>query len=98
MILIGGDIEVWGFLPGFLDEDDPRGAREQFHERCPGGWVPAPPDLKLNPATSHLSYPGDPDMRPISALQFRDEMLVLYPSSWVVVIQLDGSWVAARLD
>ena len=98
MILIGGDFEAWGFIPGFLDERDPRPAREQFHERYMGGWVPAPPGLTFDPVALTLTYPDDPVLRPISGLQFRDETLLLYPSSWVVIIQRDGSWAAARMD
>jgi hypothetical protein len=93
-----GDVETWGFIPGFLDESDPRPAREQFNERYRGGWMPAPPGLKLDPATVSLTYPGDPPMRPVSVGQFRSEMLLLYPSSWVCILQKDGSWEVARMD
>ena len=99
MLIFHGDAEAWGFIPGFLDEDDPRPAREQFNERYVSGWVPAPPGLKFDFETGNLSYPGDPDMRAISSMTFRQELLLLFPSSWVVIVQpLDRSWEAARLD
>ena len=89
---------VWGYIPGFLRDDDPRPAREQFDERYVSGWVPAPPGLSFDVETLTMTYPNDPPMHPISGLQFRDETLLLYPSSWVVIVQKDGSWEAARMD
>ena len=96
--MTGGSMEAWGFIPDFLHGDDPRSAREQFNERCPGGWVPAPPGLKFDFDTATLNYPGDPPMTPISAMQFRTEMILLFQSSWVCIIQKNGSWEAARMD
>lgn len=88
----------WGFIPLFLDADDPRPAREQFNERYIGGWQPAPPALTFDFDTATLNYPGDPPMTPISAMQFRTEMILLFPSSWVCIVQTDGSWEVARMD
>ena len=97
--ILGGDPEDWGFIPGFLSKHDPRPAKEQIHDRQPGGWHPAPPRLTFNPKTWVLSYPGDPPFEPLSALYFRDEILIVYPGSWVVILQPDKTtWEAARLD
>ena len=90
--------DVWGFIPGFLDADDPRPAREQFNARYLGGWSPGPPGLSFDFDTGTLTYPGDPPMTPISTMQFRDEMIVLFQSSWVLILQRDGSWEVARMD
>jgi hypothetical protein len=90
--------DVWGFIPSFLDADDPRPAREQFNERYIGGWRPAPPRLGFDFDTVTLTYPGDPPMKPISAMQFRTEWVLLFPSSWVLILQRDGSWEVARMD
>jgi hypothetical protein len=101
MITISGTadtIALWGFIPDFLDEGDPRPAREQFNERYRGGWVPAPPGLKLDVSTLRLTYPGDPAMVPLSTMYFRDEVIVLFRSSWVCIIQPDRSWEVARMD
>ena len=95
MIIIS---ELWGSIPNFLDEKDPRPAREQFNERYRAGWVPGPEWLKFNRKTLLLTYPGDPPMQPISLLPFRSEILLLYPSSWMLILQRDGKWEAARMD
>ena len=29
---------------------------------------------------------------------FRDEMIFLYQSAWVLILQRNGSWVIARMD
>ncbi len=91
-------LDEWGFIPSFLDADDPRPAREQFNERYLGGWRPAPPGLSFDFDTVTLSYPGDPPMTPISAMQFRAEIILLFPSDWVLILQRDGSWEACRMD
>jgi hypothetical protein len=58
--------EDLGFLPMFLDPNDPRPAKEQLHENYQhgGGWHSMPgfsigDDLEL-------CYPGDPPMQPDS--------------------------------
>ena len=98
MITVGPDPQIWGFIPGFLDEQDPRPAREQFNEHYPGGWMPAPEWLKFSRKTLRLTYPGDPPLQPIGLIQFRDEMIFLYPSSWVCIVQPNGKWEVARMD
>jgi hypothetical protein len=47
-----------GFLPGLIDEDDPRGVKEQLADKYGygGGWRPMP-GLTLLPDRS-LKYPG----------------------------------------
>jgi hypothetical protein len=90
--------DVWGFIPSFLYADDPRPAREQFNERYVGGWMPGPPGLVFDFDTVTLTYPGDPPMTPISAMQFRTEWVLLFPSDWVLILQQDGSWEVARMD
>jgi hypothetical protein len=97
--IVGGDLDDWGYIPDFLNEGDPRPAREQIHEKQPGGWWPAPARMKFNPETLILTYPGDPPFQPLSAMHFRDELLLIYPGEWVVIVQPDKStWEAARLD
>jgi len=89
--------EVWGFIPDFLDEEDPRPAREQFNARYIGGWNPFP-GFTLNIDSMELRYPGDPPMDPISCMIFRNEMICIYPSSWVLILQGDATWEVARMD
>jgi hypothetical protein len=92
-----GDIETWGLIPGFLDESDPRSAKEQFHANYRGGWHPVA-KLSWEPATETLHYPGDPPMRPIGAILFGDEVLLMFPGAFVMVVQPDGRWEVARMD
>jgi hypothetical protein len=99
MEIVGGHPDDWGFIPNFLDERDPRDARAQFNEKYLGGWFPFHgTGLSFDPKTLVMTYPGDPPFRPLSLLLFRDELLILYPASFVVVRQKDGSWEAARMD
>jgi hypothetical protein len=98
-IVILGDAD-WGFIPGMLDINDPRPAREQFNDRNPGGWHGGhgPPGLRFDADSETLHYPGDPVQHPIGALMFRHELLLLFPGSFVVILQRDGSWEIQRMD
>lgn len=97
LILIGGTIEDWGFIPGFLDARDPRPAAQQINQHYLRGWRPFQ-GFTFDLHNLTLSYSSDPPLRPISFLQFREEILVLYPGEWVVIIQPNKSWEACRLD
>ena len=97
IIMVGGNPDMWGFIPGFLDNDDPRGAKEQFNDRYVAGWQPFE-GFKWNPETGVLTYPGDPPMKPLSSILFRDEMILLFESGWVMVVQNDRSWEICRMD
>ena len=89
--------EALGYLPGFLDENDQRGAREQFQERYVfGGWSPFP-GFKMGDRFQ-LLYPGDPPTIPLAWTLLRDERIVFYQHSWVAVIQPDGSFEVSRMD
>jgi hypothetical protein len=92
----GCSIEHWRYIPSFLFEDDPRPARVQFDERYAQGWRPFKGFTKDN--QDGLHYPEDPVQLPISEIFFRDERILLYPSSWVCIIQPDGSWEVCRMD
>jgi hypothetical protein len=106
MIIAGGDsVEVWGLIPYFLDENDPRGAKEQFADKYVGGWSPFE-GFKLDTRNMELSYSDDPPMKPISVLLWnapegkrRPEMVFLYESSWVMVIDPSTeTWEVSRMD
>lgn len=97
LIMVGGDPEMWGLIPGFLDADDPRGAKEQFNAKYIAGWHPFN-GFEWDSETGVLSYKGDPPMKPISSILFRDEMIVLFDYSWVMVVQPDKSWEICRMD
>ena len=87
-----------GFLPGLIDEGDPRGVREQLDDkyRYGGGWRPMP-GLTLRPDRS-LKYPGDPPLKPIAVMAMRDELIFVYLHGYVSIFQKDGTFEACRMD
>lgn len=87
-----------GYLPAFLVPDDPRPAKEQFNERYVYGGFEPFKGFFFDPRTHRLQYPGDPPMFPLGGTTLRDETILLFPSSWVVILQRDGAWECARMD
>ena len=87
-----------GFIPTFLDLDDPRPAKEQFAERYVyGGWrnqegFTNPGGLPI------LRYPGDPPLEPIAMMALRDEAIFVYRHGYVSIFQKDGAFEACRMD
>lgn len=90
--------EDLGLLPGMLDAEDPRPAREQFdaHYQHGGGWRPMLGHKLIEDYL--LKYPGDPPLEPIAISQLRDETIVLYPYAFVAIVQSDHSFEVARMD
>lgn len=90
--------EHLGLIPSMLDENDPRPAREQFDENYAhgGGWRPMSPKLRIERYVLH--YPGDPPQRPFAMIPFRDEIILVYESEIVAIVQPDGSFEACRMD
>lgn len=93
-----GALDMLGFIPHFLVDDDPRPAAVQFNERYAhgGGWMPmegwrALPD-------GRVEYPGDPPLTPIAASMLRSETIRVYPYGLVMITQLDGSFEISRMD
>jgi len=72
-----------------------------------GGWSPFE-GFDLNPKNGVLSYPGDPDMRPlwkmVRIVEGGEEQepyaqtVYGYPYAWVAVVNEDGSFQVARID
>jgi len=91
--------EALGFLPSFLNESDPRPAKEQIHSNYQhgGGWRPFK-GFEFNPKTFSLKYPGDPTFRPLARMQLRNETILFYDYAWVGIMQKDGSFEVARID
>jgi hypothetical protein len=88
-----------GFLPGFLVDDDPRPVREQFNERYAhgGGWRPQE-GFKADGETPTLLYPGDPPLKPLACMVFREETIFIYPYGYVAIFQPDKSFEVCRMD
>jgi hypothetical protein len=101
-------INAVGFIPTFLSESDPRPAREQFASNYLDGWRPTSVGFKLRPGPTpglldgdnipKLCYPGDPDLPPLAYALLREEMIIVYPSAWVMVLQADSSHEIVRMD
>jgi hypothetical protein len=87
-----------GYLPDFLVESDPRPAREQFNERYKdGGWRPME-GFSYNARTHALSSEGDPDLPLMAFIQFRDEQIMIYQYSIILILQKNGTFEVARMD
>lgn len=88
--------EMLGFIPSFLDDNDPRPAKEQFNANYVGGWNPFP-GFTMQPDGT-LSYPSDPPTRLLAETKLRDEIIRFYEYAWVAIIQPDGSFEISRMD
>lgn len=84
-----------GFIPSFLNEDDPRPAKEQFNTNYISGWFPS---TGFTMTGRVLNYPGDPPLKPLAILEFREELVLVYPYAWVAVVQRDGTFEVSRMD
>ena len=94
--------ETLGLIPMFLSENNPLAAREQFHNNYGhgGGWQPMS-GWTLNPDLS-LQYEEeeeeDPPLSPLALTKFNDELILIYPYAYVVIVQRDGSFEVSRMD
>jgi hypothetical protein len=90
-------MEHLGMIPLWLDERNPKSAREQLNDAYPfGGWDPFT-GFRLGDDNS-LRFPGDPPQRPIAEMRLRDECILMYEHSWVAIIQPDRSFEVCRMD
>jgi hypothetical protein len=97
------DIDMLGYIPYFLAEDDPRPAREQFDDRYApgGGWRPLG-GFTLDKNGS-LLYPGDPPLGCLAQTVLhnntcKSEIILVYEHAWVAIIQSNGDFEVARMD
>ena len=87
-----------GFVPYFFSESDPRSAREQIKANYQhgGGWRPFN-GFTMMPS-GNLKYPGDPLTLLLAETKLRDETIMFYQHSWLVIMQPNGEWEVARVD
>ena len=87
--------EMVGYIPQFVNIDDPRPAKEQLHTAYAhgGGWSKFEGFLMADDGLQ-IVYPGDPPMRAIASAYLRDEKLVLYEGEWLAIIQATGFEIA----
>lgn len=101
--------EHLGFIPDFMSEHDPRGAVEQIDANYQhgGGWT----DMRVGEGGWRLidggrviKYPGDTPMHAYAVAHLHKrgegtgELIYIYESAFVCVIQPDGSARVARID
>ena len=97
------NMEVVGLIPSFLDENNPAPASQQIDANYQhgGGWSNFKGfELKEigNKNLYALQYPGDPPMHELSRATFRDQTIVFFESSWLAIIEQDGSFEVSRID
>lgn len=93
-----------GIIPMFLSEDDEAPAREQFDKNYAhgGGWSPM--DGWTLGERGSLQYgdpseeDADPPLHPYAFAKLRDEIILIYPHAWVVILQPDDSFEISRMD
>lgn len=98
---IHGDRRALGFIPTFLYPHDPRTTREQLHEGYlhGGGWQPFDGfTVSKTGETYSITYPGDPAFHEIARIYFRDDLIVLFPYSWVLLVPAEGEMEISRMD
>jgi hypothetical protein len=89
-------MDALGLIPTFLDEHDPRAARDQIGAAY--GWSPIQGQT-LDKETLALSFPGDPDLMPWVTARLRDEHIVVYPYGLTMIRQPEsGAFEVSRLD
>jgi hypothetical protein len=102
----GMTMEHLGLIPMFLNEMDKRPAREQFEENYAhgGGWRKTSPKWAMDPVSHAITY-GVADEEgpaeryvPLAETKLRDERIFFYDSSWVSIVQPDGSFEVSRVD
>ena len=84
-----------GIIPHFLNEQDPRPAKEQFDTAYVSGWQPFH-GFRRDDLT--LTYPGDPPMKPLALITFKNERIFVYQHAWVMILEKDGTFEVARMD
>jgi hypothetical protein len=94
------DMEFLGYLPSFLDENDPDDARTQLDKNYAHGGGIRPMDgwKIIDKAKMTIQYPGDPSLKPLAMTMLRDEAIYFYPHAFVLVLQPDGSFIISRMD
>jgi hypothetical protein len=101
--------EDLGYVPGFLDPNDPRPAAVQIDANYQhgGGWSPMKrgewailPDGRAQYTSRDVGEGDeqDPPLEIVAEAQLRDETIRMFEGAWTAIIQKDGSFEIDRLD
>jgi hypothetical protein len=96
--------EHLGLIPMFLSRDDSSPARKQFDNNYAhgGGWRPMTGWTFNSDLTLQYGAPekedADPPLSPLAKANFKDELILVYPAAWVLIVQRDGSFEVSRMD
>lgn len=91
------NLDMLGYIPCWLDPDDPDSAAEQLglaYARF-GGWTPRK-GWTMN--EDSITFPGDPPRPLIARMRIRDEEVRFYLGAYIAIVQPDGSHEIARMD
>ena len=97
MNIIGGNLDMWGLIPSFLNEASDAPTIKQLDAGQPGGWRKFD-GFTFDAKHEILSYPGDPPMKAMSKILFNNDIIMLFPHAWVLVLNADNRWEVARMD
>jgi hypothetical protein len=94
--------DMLGFVPDFFSNADPAPAKEQLNQKYQhgGGFRPFHGFQMIE---NGLLYPGDPIMPLLAQTVLhpdtdKAEVIRLYLSSWLAIVQLDGTYEICRVD
>lgn len=93
-----------GFLPSIFNDEDERSAPEQLNANYGHGGGCSPFNgFTLEKADvqgeAFLIYPEDPPMREVARCVLSDaETLILFDSSWLAIVNADGTNIVTRVD
>lgn len=101
VLVEGHSVEELGLIPGFLNPDDPRSAREQLDAgyQHGGGWRPMEGFELIGPPDPFcLKYPGDPMIEPFAMTRVHDEFVLVYPHDIVAIVRSPTDFEVARMN
>lgn len=94
-----------GFLPQMVHDNTDTDAVTQLHNAYlhGGGWRDFHGFEVFNtdsdePLDWYIQYPEDPPYYPIAWAAINDDIVVVYPHSWVAVFDKDGNMRICRMD
>lgn len=95
------NMEMLGFIPGWLSNDDPDPPEKQIDKNYShgGGWRPmSSKEWGVDRETYTIQYPEDPPLLPLAKTKVHDDIVVFYPYAFVGVFRPDGTYEIARVD